>query len=1042
MRNRFLFLLCALLTTTMMMAQKTISGVVIDKNSGEPLIGASVMEEGTTNGTVTDFDGFYTLTVKDGAQIIISYMGYEEQSIGAKDNLKIELAETTQEMDELVVIGYGVQRKSDLTGAISSVKGEDLAATPVANAMQALQGKAAGVQVVQNSGAPGSSTTIKIRGTGTINNSDPLYVVDGFIVDNIDYLNPSDIANMEILKDAASSAIYGARGANGVVLITTKSGESGKLRVDVDAYAGFSNPWHKIPVLGLEEYALIRDYMTNSELYSSHGQLYMSVDENGNLYQDQAKVQRIDSFRHNSVDDWWDAITRTGLKQNYNVSLSGGSEKNKFLVSLGYFGENGIVKTSDYQRFTAHVNNDNTITKWLTAQTNVSYTYDNRNMVPEGANGVLKNALYCSPLTYLKNNVGYWNSQHPVAILDVNHNRRQTHNINLNLALNFKLGRFFNYQFKVSDYANFAKREQFDEVKKLETDFVMPGDLSTIYKTSEIVNKWEVNNLLHFNWNNAIHNVSATIGHTVEHYSYDYQYSLRKGTAGNSDNYHQLNAAYTGDYTRGYTEAWSAMGFVARVNYSALDRYLLQANFRADASSLFNAKNRWGLFPSVSVGWKFSSEPWLQDQNVLSLGKLRAGWGMLGNNRIGVNSKYTLIDQGYNYIYGANELLFPGASATTIGCSDITWEKTQSYNVGIDLNFFNNSLSSSFEYYDKLTTDMLLEVPVPNSAGLLKAPMVNAGSVRNRGVEATISYKGSAAKNKFKYEIGLNIAYLQNRVESLGTGNEPVWGAYLNESSIQSYVTKTEVGRPIGCFYGYVVDGIFQTDEEVRASAQEYDNTNFREVIPGCFKFKDLNGDGIINEEDRTYLGSPHPDIVYGIPVMFSFYGVQIDLFFQGQAGNKIFNVMEHYMANSSTYGNMYANVGSTHWSGGENASWETRKWFPANTTGATTPDLYTSDAAYNFRPSDYFVKDGSYCRLKTLTLSYNFPESVCQKMRAQNFSIYATVYNVATFTKYNGLDPEVGKFGGEEANNLYMGVDHGNYPQSRSFTFGLKLGF
>ncbi|MDR1683581.1 MAG: TonB-dependent receptor [Candidatus Symbiothrix sp.] len=1018
----------------------SISGNVSDSKSKEPLIGVSIIEKGTTKGTITDLNGNFLLQVRSNASLVFSYMGYSSKEIVVANDkeLTVLLEEKNELLDEVVVIGYGVQKKSDITGAISSVSGKDINNVPVASALQALQGKAAGVNIIQNTGAPGSNTTIKIRGTGTINNADPLYVVDGFIVDGINHLAPNDIANVEILKDAASSAVYGARGANGVVVVTTRSGEKGATQITFDNYAGFLSPWKTIPVMNIEQYALMRDYIDGLTNYSVEGQLYYSKDPStGEFYYDQSKFHRVDTIRNNSPANWWDAITQTGFKQQYNLSVSGGNEKNKYRVSASYYDEKGIVKTAEYSRFNVRMNLDNQPASWLNLNANMIYTNEDRQIVPEGTGSILKRALFQNPMVYTYDSKGYYSGDHPIAVLNRNHNELQRHRIDMNLSLTVQPVKWLTYQFKISDYVVPENRSNFNEVNKLDEDFQMPYDLTNVYKHQSLANKWEINNLFTFAWSNDIHDITALGGQTLEGYMYGFQESSRKGTAGNSSDLWYLSSAYTGDKTNGYDRPWTAVGFVGRIIYNVLDRYLFQANIRADASSIFNKEERWGYFPSLSLGWKFSSEPFMQNADWLSLGKLRAGWGQLGNNRIDEMSRYTLINTQYNYPYGVgNHILYPGSTATTIGNPNIHWEKTETYNIGLDLGFFNNRLSIGIEAFDKLTTDMLLRVPVMLSVGLDNAPMTNAGSVSNRGVEFTANYKNKI--NKFRYEIGFNISYIKNKVTALGTGNEPVYGAWMDESSMLDFATKTAVGKPIGSFFGYVTDGMFNTYEEVMASAQyEYGKNIWEQTTkPGDFRFKDLNDDGYITAEDRTYLGSPLPDFVFGIPLSFSYANFDLNLFLQGQTGNKIFNVMDYYLNNAAGNNNLYADLRDKHWSGQLR---DDRKFFPLN-LNASVPDLRPSDLARNFRASDFFVKDGSYLRLQELRFTYNFDEKVSAKLHLSNLSVFFGAYNLLTFTRYNGFDPEVGKVTGTEGNNLNMGVDHGNYPQARTFTLGLKI--
>ncbi|MDR1811045.1 MAG: TonB-dependent receptor [Prevotella sp.] len=1025
----------ALLAASASAQNAEIKGVVLEKNTGDAIVGATVVVVGTTTGTFTDADGKFSIKASPGAELKVSYIGFEAQIIKIANTSSITVYLSEQnELDEMVVIGYGVQKKSDITGAISSVSAKELSMAPVASPTQALQGKAAGVQVVQNTGAPGGKTTIKIRGTGTVNDSDPLYVVDGFIVDDIEHINPNDIANVEILKDASSSSIYGARSANGVVLITTKQGESGKVKVSFETYAGISSPWKTIDVMGISDFALMRDYVEGRTNYSAEGQLYYSKDVSGNLYYDASKYQRLDSIRSapSTPSSWWDAVTRTGVKQQYNLTVSGGNETSRYMASGNIYDERGIVKTSGYQRISMRLNMTNKITNWLDLQTNLLYTNDDKRLVPEGQTSVLKRALHQNPIIHTYNLAGYWSESHPLAVISRNHNRSKSDRIDLNINLTAKINKLLTYQFKFSNYTNFFNRYQFSEVEKLEENFSMPTDLTKVSRNSVQTNKTEINNLLTFVYSKNRHDVNVVAGQTVEMQSVENLSAEKQGAPANTSNLWYLSAAYFGDRASGAISEWSGISFLSRVNYSFDNKYLLQMNFRADGSSKFSPSERWGFFPSASVGWKFTGEEWMKNVGFMTHGKIRLGWGRLGNNRIADYARYTLINNEYNYSYGTgSHVTQSGAASTTLGNEKIRWEQTESYNIGLDMNFLDNRLSTTLEYFDKETSDMLLRVPVSLSAGLTEAPMVNAGSVRNRGAELIVGWKDALAN--LRYEISFNLSYIKNEVTGLGHGNEPIYGARLTEESIGDYVTKTEVGMPIGYFYGYVTDGIFQTPEEVAGSAQ---NDGF--TFPGDFRFKDLNNDGKIDASDRTYLGSPHPDFVFGAPISVSYKDWDLYLFFQGQYGNQIFNVPEYYLNSAHGTGNVYADIRSKHWAGTYVAD---RQFWTPNPDG-TVPDLDMADRPRNFRASNFYVKDGSYMRLQDVRLTYNIPPKFLKKIYLSNASVFVSSHNLLTFTKYNGFDPEVGKNSGEESNNLYAGIDHGNYPQARSFLAGFKITF
>lgn len=1024
-------------------AQKiTVMGTVTDAQTQETLIGLTVKEKGTSNGAITDFDGKYTIQVEKNATLEFSYIGYETQyvAVNGRQTINVAMASVANALDELVVIGYGVQKKSDITGSISSISGKDVNNTPVSSALQALQGRAAGVNVVQNSGAPGGGTTIKVRGTGTINDADPLYVVDGFIVDNIDYINPNDIENVEVFKDAASSAVYGSRAANGVVAITTKSGKEGKTNITYDGYVGISSPWKTIDVMGADDYALMRDYINGTQTYSIDGKMFMSKNEDGTYYFDKDKYAILDTLHNNSCPNYWDAISRTGFKMSHGVSVSGGNDKTQYLASVSYFKENGIVNTSDYNRFNGRLNIRTKLAKWLTMTGNLLYTNEDRDIVPEGSNSILKQALFYTPMEYLRDNKGYWYGGNPLSVLDRNHRSMKRDRIDMNVMLDAKICKYLTYQFKASYYTVRQIDDNFTEVFGLNEDFVMPTSLTKVYKKQSNTDKWEINNLLTFMWNDDHHSITVLAGQTAEGYKLSWQEGNRAGTPSNEDIYHYFSSAYTGDKVYGIDREWTAVGLIGRLNYSYNDTYLLQANVRADGSSKFAKGNKWGVFPSVSLGWKFTNENFMKPvTGWLTNGKVRIGWGLLGNNRIDELARYTYLTSGYNYPFGlGNSTVYEGATATVLGNNGIVWEKNESYNAGIDLSFFNNKLTFTAEYFNRKTTDMLLRVPTVNSAGLSESPMTNAGAVKNYGWEFDAKWRDNIGSS-WRYEIGFNLSWIKNKVTSLGTGNEPVYGAYLSETSIVDYVTKTAVGQPIGSFFGYVTDGIFQSYDEIRQSAQyEVGKNDFEQTtMPGDFRFKDLNGDNRITAEDRTYLGSPLPDFVFGVPVSVGYNNFDLTLFFQGQTGNKIFNVMDYYLYNAAE-GNVYADIRGKHWSG--QLEGQGRTFFPKN-LGASIPDLANNDAPRNFRASDFFVQDGSYLRLKQMQLTWNVPASVLKSLKISSLALSLTAYNLLTITGYDGLDPEVGKISGTEGNNLNMGVDYGNYPQARSFTFGVKLG-
>lgn len=578
--RRIVLALFAIISISAVAQEITVSGTVFDPEEGEPIISASVIVKGSKVGVVTDYDGHYSIKAPADGVLIFSYVGYDtkEEKINGRTTIDINMTTNSQILDEVVVVGYGVQRKSDITGSISSISGKDVNNTPTSSVLQSLQGKASGVNIIQNSGAPGGATTIKIRGTGTVNDADPLYVVDGFIVDDITHLSPNDIANIEIFKDAASSAVYGARAANGVVSITTKSGEQGKTSVTFDSYVGFSNPWKKISVMDTENYALMLDYINGQSVYSADGKMYQTKTADGRYEYDAHKAFLVDTICSNSPANWWDAITRTGIKQQYNIAVTGGNDNTKYHVSGGYFNEKGVIRSSDYQRFNVRMNFQQKITSWLDLSANLSYSNEDRDLIPEGSGSVLKRALNQNPMVMTYNTKGYWTEDHPLAQIARYHRSVKRDRFEMNATLSANFLKYFNYQLKGSYYSTPETTRQFTEVGKLEEDFAIT-DLSTIYEKKAHIYKWEINNLLTFNWSNKVHSVTALAGQTAEGYKYDFQESTKLGTPSNDPDQWYLSSGFTGDKANGLNRNWTAVGFIGRINYNILDRNIVLNNF-------------------------------------------------------------------------------------------------------------------------------------------------------------------------------------------------------------------------------------------------------------------------------------------------------------------------------------------------------------------------------------------------------------------------------------------------------------------------------
>lgn len=1042
-------LLLFMIMLVMPVYSQVITGKVIDANNKEPIIGASIQVKGTSIGTMSDLDGQFKITVKDkNASLQVSYVGYKTvvQPLNGKTSITITLQESTQELDQVVVIGYGVQKKSDLTGAIASVDADEIAKLPATNVMHAIQGKAAGVEIVQNSGAPGASSTVRIRGMGTINNSDPLYVVDGIPMDNIDYLSPDDIESIEILKDASSAAIYGSRAANGVVLVVTKSGKNSQkiLNVNFNAYVGWQESWKDPRLMDKEDFAYYSDFVNNLNVVTDY-----------DAATGQMKIKPETQELIDNGVDWWDELSRSALMQKYNISLYGGNDKLNYYVSGNFQNTDGIIKESNYERKSFNGKMNAKLLKNLSLGTNLTYAREDRRVVGEGTWGVIKTAINYNPLTPIYDQNESYNWTTPIENL-----RRTTYDTYVNtfigqITLDWDIVKGLKYSTRAS-YSNYASdQEQFNRYN------VNPEIVGTIkydvkrYPTTTDNISWD--NILNYTAKWGDHDFSVMVGQTLETSTMKRTWAQGTGYGGYDDEFNALNFAQFSQSTSGYTTSWTALGLLGRISYDYKDRYLLQANFRADASSRFSKKNRWGYFPSVSAGWKINSESFMQNVDWISLLKLRAGWGQLGNNRIGNNAYATYVgQQSATYIYGVGmPTIQPGMSISSYGNSDILWERTQSTSVGLDFNVLDNRISTSVDYFIKDTHDMLVAVPIVYSSGYTSTPMQNAGSVRNKGWEVQLSYKDRIGD--FNFELSGNFTKVKNEVTALGGNDDAIYGGNLGSPNNLGYVNKTVVGAPIACFYGWKTAGIMtEADFNEDGSPKVPVFSSGSTYTPGDMKFVDVNGDGVIDDNDRTFIGNPNPDFYYGFNINMEYKGFDLSMFFQGVAGNEIYDVTRYFRYSNVSYSGGWENLNYLSFSNVSEDYFD-KVWRPvpdpanpsyrdhwgANLNG--TVPLPSSDGTkneMNFRNSDFYVQDGSYLRLKNIQLGYTFPKKWVNKLSVSNLRVYASATNLFTITSYDGLDPEVGKTSGQESNNLYLGIDQGVYPQARSYMFGVIIDF
>ena len=1029
------------------LAQVNVNGKIVDEK-GNPLTGATIQVKGTQQFTQTDPKGEFALKVPSStSRLVFSFSGYaqKEITVGNQGSVNVTLAPTNALMGEVVVVGYGTQKKSDLTGAISSVSAKDLAkATPV-NASDALQGRAAGVMVSTNSGSPGSEGVIRIRGIGTVNNNDPLYVVDGMFVSSINYLNPSDIARMEVLKDASATAIYGSRGANGVVLITTNKGSIGKPVIAFNANTSISKVSHLMKTLNRDQYldylktAYLNGYLRTNPTASPATDPLTSTDPFFNTVK-AYKTQYDKGYNTN----WADSLLKTAVVQSYDLSIRGGAPNVRYAASGGYYDQKGILQNSGYKRYTFRLNTDYTINKRLVVGENLSITQSSTlglGGFSEGrSNGLIPQILGADPLVPIINPNANMNdpdyqynkyasdisggASNPAASVARVNDRINLLKIvgnlygELEIVKGLKLRTSFGYDYNSIDSSGFNPRFYISGNEQNPTSTIAQVDMSFLGQV------WE--NTLNYNTKTGDHSFSALLGYTEELYKGKFTNASRQGTANNDPSLQVLNAATGAIALTGNKTQTSLQSYFARVNYSYADKYLLTATVRRDGSSKFAPFNQWGTFPSVSGGWKISNEKFFQNlkANWISSLKLRAGWGQIGNQSMpgGSNNPYLSLVEGitnYRYIFG--DALANGNYLTSLGTPSITWETSQQTNIGLDLNLFGlfkNALTFSADYFVKNTKNMLLQVPLPSYAGFPSLPYTNAGNIQNKGIEIVIAYEGKAGN--FSYGISANASKFINKAVSLGTGNNPITitDIYTNLS-----VNKTQVGQPIGEFYGYVTDGIFQSAAEV----QSYNKNGTLvqpNASPGDFRFKDLNGDGVINANDRTFIGNPWPKLTYGFNLTLGYRNWDFAALFQGSYGNKLFNV-------NKKYNSVFNGAGGTNRKAYE-AAWR------GQGTSTSQPIMSAVDKNNNFQVSDWYVEDGSYMRLKNLQIGYTVAESWLKKAGISSSRIWIGGTNLFTITKYTGNDPEAGL----GASPLQAGWEFSPYPKMKRFSLGINLTF
>lgn len=991
-RLRMMVCLIGMLLPMCMFAQQiTVQGVVKDQ-TGETVIGASVMEKGTTNGTITGIDGDFSLNMSPNGTLVVSFVGYKTQEVQVKGQkqLQVVLSEDAEMLDEVVVIGYGTMKKSDLTGAVSSIGNKDIKDSPVSNLGQAIQGKISGVQIV-DAGKPGDNVSIKIRGLGSINNCDPLVVIDGVPTDlGLSSLNMADVERLDVLKDASATAIYGSRGANGVVMITTKRGTEGKGKLAVSANYSFQNATNVPSLLNAAQYAeLSNDMMVNSG--RNPNPEWANPSELG------------------AGTDWMDELLRTGVMQNYTVSYSGGNEKSHYYVSGGFLDQSGIVKSVNYRRFTFQSNSDAQVLKWLKFSNNITFSADTK----KSGSYNIGDALKALPIYPVKNEDGSWSgpdgnsewygsTRNPIGPTELNKSQTDGYNFlaNLTAELTFtkwlKFKSTFGYDAKFWFIDNFTPKYNWKPTPTEETSRYKSDNKSFTYL-------WD-NYFLFDHTFAEKHRVGLMAGMSAQWNTNDYLNAQKNVFM--FDNVHEMDNGEEMYAIGGNETEWALLSYMARVNYSYEDRYLLTATIRRDGSSRFGKKHRWGTFPSVSVAWRASQEKWFPKNDYINDLKVRAGYGVTGSQASVGNYSYLASYNTSVYPFGISSGNQTALVSSTLANPYIHWEEVAQTNIGFDASLFNSRVMFSFDAYLKETRDMLVKASIPITSGFedTTTTYTNAGKVRNQGIEMslhTINLTGELG-----WETNLTATYNKNKIKDLNS-DVPY---YINQIN-NSYVTMLAKDYPINVFYGYVTDGIFQNQSEVNTHAVQPG------AEPGDIRFRDLNNDGVINDSDRTVIGNLNPSWLFSMNNSLSYKGFELSVFLQGIAGNKIYN------AN---------NIDNTGMAAAYNQTTDVLKRWQGEGTSNSMPRAVFGDPNQNTRVSDRFVENGSYLRLKNITLSYTFPKQWLQKAQIENARLSLSCENVATITGYSGFDPEVG----------INGIDQNRYPISRTFSLGLNFNF
>jgi TonB-linked SusC/RagA family outer membrane protein len=999
-------------------ADTPISGTVLDEK-GTGLPGVTVVLKGTSLGASTDESGRFTLRIPDGtadATLVISSVGYNRQEVpvGQQTTLTVRLTASAQALDEAVVIGYGSQEKRTVTNAVTTVQGAELSKLTVSDVGSALQGKAAGVTVTSAGSEPGSQPQILIRGISTINGNSPLYVVDGLPVNDINYLNPKDVATLTVLKDAASAAIYGSRAANGVVLITTKAGTQGAPVITVDATTGVSRPTRLPSMASASEYARIMNLAATN---SGNQPVYANPDQ------------------YTQTTNWWDQIAQRGITQNYSLGLSGGSDKVVYSTGLSYYKERGLVRGTDFDRLSLRVKTQYQAAKRLKVGQDLNISMTNQSYLNSGS--LFRDAFNDDPITSPRvagtsgNPYDYYGASptdigNPLATVERNDDKRNQYFLVGNVYANYEFIPGLIAETRFGTNTNFYERNAFSPFYTIDAN--ERNQVNSVTSEHNVNLYWNNTNTLTYTKSLGDHNFTALAAATFEKFSNRPLAGSGQAIPSNDPSLRYPDAATTAFNATGRTYENTIASLIGRVTYDYKGRYLLSASVRRDGASVFPTNNRYGTFPSLSVGWLVTDEEFMKSFETMNFLKVRASWGRVGNQNISnlTNAAYTGTFAKTYYVTGDDRTTQVAVIQSNVPNPNVKWETVEDYDLGIDLGFFSNKLTATFDVFRRNTTDMLMFQAIPGHAGYgYNSPVTNIGSMKTNGLDFTVGY--AEAKGDFTYGLSVNATRAISKIDKLANGQ----ALYSGNTPIFGRPSKTEEGGYVGAFYGYQNTGIFQNQGEIDAYRSASGTLIQPGAKPGDFRFEDLNGDGVINADDQKFIGNPTPAMTFGVNLNLGYKGFDLQASLVGSLGNDVVNANKGWWYSGSYNYNKISGLENTAWHG--------------EGTSNTVPRITANDNNQNLtRFSNFYVEDGSYARVRNLQLGYTFRKEVSSALHMASLRLYVSGQNLFTFTKYSGLDPEIGygRSYTDASSALNRGVDLGNYPTNRTYLVGANIAF